>query len=160
MALKFYVTIKGTKTANFKGESLGKGHENELEGLGFQYGVSVPRDPATGAATGKRQHGPVTMTKAWGAASPQLFQALVLNEALEVRFEFYRADRTGLEAVFQRITLGSANVVSINQHVEPNYDPGRMKYPELEEIAFVFGRIAIENLPGSTEARDDWAGPS
>ena len=158
MALRFYVTIKGTKTGNFKGESLRKGHENELEGLGFQYGVRVPVDPATGTATGKREHGPVTMTKAWGAASPQLFQALVMNEALDsVRFEFYRVDRTGVEGIFQRITLGSASVASINQHVEPTYDPARVNYPELEEIAFVFGKITIENVPGNTAAMDDWA---
>jgi type VI secretion system secreted protein Hcp len=156
MALKFFVTIDGEKTGAFKGETLQKGREKQLEGLGFQYGLSLPYDPATGQATGKRQHDTVTMTKAWGAASPQLFQALVTNELLKsVKFEFIRMDRSGVESVFQRITLESAAVASINQHVEPNYAPATANFPEFEEIAFVFQRITIENIPGSTTATDD-----
>jgi len=38
---------------------------------GASYIVS-PRDSATGQASGKRQHKPVTFVKEWGAASPQL----------------------------------------------------------------------------------------
>ncbi len=36
------------------------------------YTVKGPRDSASGQATGKRQHGPVTFVKEWGAATPQL----------------------------------------------------------------------------------------
>lgn len=38
---------------------------------GASYMVA-PRDSATGMATGKRQHSPITIVKQWGAASPQL----------------------------------------------------------------------------------------
>lgn len=154
MALKFKVTIKGSKTA-FKGE-VTKGGEG-LEGLAFQYGISVPYDPATGMATGKHEHGTVSMTKAWGAASPQLVQALVNNETLtSVRFEFYRRDPTGVESVFHRITLESALVVGINQHIEPTYVPATANYSELEEITFAYGKITIENPLAGTTAVDDW----
>ena len=34
--------------------------------------VVAPRDSATGMATGKRQHAPITVVKEWGAASPEL----------------------------------------------------------------------------------------
>ena len=36
------------------------------------YEVKGPRDVATGQASGKRQHGSITIVKEWGAASPQL----------------------------------------------------------------------------------------
>lgn len=36
------------------------------------YEVKSPRDIATGQASGKRQHGSITIVKEWGAASPQL----------------------------------------------------------------------------------------
>ena len=36
--------------------------------------VPNPRDSASGQATGKRQHKPVTITKEWDAASPQLMK--------------------------------------------------------------------------------------
>jgi hypothetical protein len=34
--------------------------------------VVAPRDSASGMATGKRQHAPITVVKEWGAASPDL----------------------------------------------------------------------------------------
>ena len=37
--------------------------------------IYAPRDSASGMATGKRQHGPVTFVKEWGAATPQLAAA-------------------------------------------------------------------------------------
>jgi type VI secretion system secreted protein Hcp len=111
MAQRFFVTIEGEKTGAFKGESLLQRHQGQVEGLGFQYGLSLSYDLETGQASGKRQHGSVTMTKAWGAASPQLFQALVNNELLKVvTFEFYRVDRSGVEALFQKVTLDQATV--------------------------------------------------
>lgn len=36
------------------------------------YHVKAPRDVATGQATGKRTHHPVTFVKEWGPATPQL----------------------------------------------------------------------------------------
>lgn len=36
------------------------------------YEVKAPRDVATGQASGKRQHKPITITKEWGASTPQL----------------------------------------------------------------------------------------
>lgn len=36
------------------------------------YQVKSPRDAASGLASGKRQHRPVTFVKEWGAATPQL----------------------------------------------------------------------------------------
>ena len=36
--------------------------------------VPNPRDSASGQATGKRQHKPITITKEWDAASPQLMK--------------------------------------------------------------------------------------
>ena len=82
MAYEFYVTVDGTKQGRFKGESKREQHAHKLAGLSFSYEVSSPRDASTGQATGKRRHGPVTFTKAWGAATPQLFEALVTNEVL------------------------------------------------------------------------------
>jgi hypothetical protein len=38
------------------------------------YWLTGPRDAASGQATGKRMHKPVTFIKEWGAASPQLMK--------------------------------------------------------------------------------------
>ena len=43
----------------------------------FHYNVKSPRDSASGMASGKRTHHPVTFVKEWGPSTPQLFQARV-----------------------------------------------------------------------------------
>jgi hypothetical protein len=48
MAQRFFVTIEGEKTGAFKGESLLQRHQGQLEGLGFQYGLSLSYDLETG----------------------------------------------------------------------------------------------------------------
>src|SRR5262249_1750627 len=78
----FYVSIQGAKQGKFKGEGA-HAHKNVIPAHSFSYEVISPRDVATGQATGKRQHSPVTISKEWGAASPQLFQAAVTNEPLQ-----------------------------------------------------------------------------
>lgn len=39
------------------------------------YNVKSPRDSASGQASGKRTHHPVTFVKEWGPTTPQLYQA-------------------------------------------------------------------------------------
>src|SRR5262249_42782078 len=95
----FYVSIQGAKQGKFKGEGA-HAHKNVIPAHSFSYEVISPRDVATGQATGKRQHSPVTISKEWGAASPQLFQAAVTNEPLQsVLFEFPVTDARGVEVV-------------------------------------------------------------
>jgi type VI secretion system secreted protein Hcp len=115
-----YVSIKGMKQGPFKGEVLQKGFEGKIAGLKFHYDVLSPRDPATGMATGKRQHKPVMITKEWGAASPQLFQALVTNEVLsEVVIDFVSVDPKGVMALSHSIKLTNAGIADISQSTEP-----------------------------------------
>ena len=42
------------------------------EAWAWDHSVKSPRDSATGQATGKRTHGPVTFVKEWGPSTPQL----------------------------------------------------------------------------------------
>jgi type VI secretion system secreted protein Hcp len=156
-AYEFYVTIEGTKQGKFKGESSRKGSENKSSGVRFQYEVKLPRDINTGQATGKRQHGPVIITKLWGSASPQLFQALVTNEALKsVLIEFVRTNPQGQEYIFQIIKLTNASIASIRQYANVA-NPGETVTPGgLEDVAFTFQRIEITNQDGKTMAMDDW----
>lgn len=46
------------------------------------YHVKDPRASASGQATGKRTHYPVTFVKEWGAATPQLYQVNVTSIGL------------------------------------------------------------------------------
>ena len=59
MAVQIYASFKGVKQGGFKGESNQKGREGTIPCVGFSYGVIVPRDVATGQASGKRQRRPL-----------------------------------------------------------------------------------------------------
>ncbi len=150
---EFYVLIEGPKQGPFANESVRKGHANRVVGLNFDYLVKTPRDPTTGVATGKRQHGPVVITKEWGAASPQLFQALVSNELLKaVVVEFYQVNQsTGAEELAMLVTLTNATVSEIHQRSPSAANLGRR---QLEDVSFTFGAIEIQHLPGKTMATD------
>ena len=162
-AYEFYVTIEGTKQGKFKGESTRKGSENKIAGVRFLYEVKAATDQR-GMATGKRQHAPLIVTKEWGAASPQIFQALATNEALKSVFiEFVRTDPNGQVYVFQTIRLTNALINSIKLYTsvadsststaktQAAYDTH-----EMEDISFTFQRIEITNVQGKTAAADDW----
>ncbi len=154
MAYEFYVTIEGTKQGKLIGDSTKRAHKGKIVGLVFDYEVVSPRDASTGQATGKRQHKPVMFTKRWGAATPQLFEALVTNEVLKtVLFEFVRTDAKGVEHVYHTIKLSNATVAQIHQHADADTH-------ELEHVSFTFQKIEIENKDGKTTASDDWTSPS
>ena len=159
MANEFYVTIEGIKTGLFHGESSRDAHGNRIACLEFFYEVISPRDPATGIPTGKRQHKPITITKEWGAASPQIFHALTTNEALKsVLFEFMQTTPTGTEEVFQTIRLTGAAISAFRQSIgnveDFAYDATRDSR-KLESVTFNFRTIEIKNIAAKTSASDD-----
>lgn len=153
MAYEFYVTIEGTKQGKFKGDSKRRAHKDQIVGLAFDYEVGSLRDAASGQATGKRQHKPVTITKRWGAATPQLYQALITNEILKsVLIEFMKTSPNGEEYVYHKIKLTNAAITLIHQYA--NADTR-----EVEDVSFVFQKIEIENIDGKTSVTDDWSHP-
>ena len=80
------------------------------------------------------------------------------NEVLKsVVFEFTKANANGEESVFHKVTLTNATVSNIRSYLDltdTSGDPfdGRT----LEDVSFVYQKIAIENLDGKTAAIDDW----
>ena len=148
-AVQIFIAVEGTKQGKFKGESTAKPFKDQSRVLKFSYGVVSPRDVSTGQPSGKHQHKPVVITREPGAASPQFFTALVTNEVLKpVVIQFLRGNvNTGINEVQQTITLTNPSISDFRQYVG---DDGRW----LEDVAFVFQQIQIENKPGKTMAVD------
>jgi type VI secretion system secreted protein Hcp len=158
-----YVSAKGARLGQFKGElpSPPKGFENKIPGSKFHYEVISPRDPATGLPMGKRQHRPVTITKEWGAASPQFFQALISNETLtEVIIDFVTPDAkqpgmaSGGIILSHTIKLTNATVSNISYSTEP-LPTGGLRL--LEDVSFTFQKIELIDVKGNGMAMDTWA---
>jgi|SRR6516225_5127743 type VI secretion system secreted protein Hcp len=167
MAFQAHISIKGKKQGQFMGEGIqDKRKDKWMPVLAFGYGVTSPRDAATGQAKGKRQHKPIVITKEWGAASPQIFQALTNNEAIDsVELEFTRINPNGEEYVYHTIKLTNANIIEIRQytahsHSETGQAAGHTPSAdtfELEDVSFTFQKIEIENKDGKTTSSDNWS---
>ena len=157
MAYEYYVTITGEKQGAFKGETPRESQTGKIPCLAFDYGVQSPRDVATGQPSGKRQHQPITITKEWGASTPQIFQALTTNERLpSVLFEFVRTTPEGLEEVHHTIKLTNATISSVKQYVGTVKHENTADTHELEDVSFTFQQIDLDNKGGSTSASDNW----
>jgi type VI secretion system secreted protein Hcp len=161
MAYEAYMTIEGVKQGKFKGESIRGPHKDKMGVLGFEYEVVSPRDVASGQASGKRQHKPVKIIKEWGAASPQLFQAVTTNEVLKsVLFEFIRTTPEGKEDIHYTIKLTNATVCGHHKFTDKGAKHEETADThELEEISFTFQKIELESKWGKTMANDDWTAP-
>jgi type VI secretion system secreted protein Hcp len=153
MPQELNIAIKGKKQGQFKSDT----SDSKIIGRALSYEVKSPRDAATGQASGKRQYSPITITKEWGACSPQLFQALVTNEVLEsVVLEFVRSGPDGKKIVVYTITLTNASVSNLksyrDEHAAP--DAGVL---ELEDVSLTFEKIDVQHNPTKTTAHDDVA---
>jgi type VI secretion system secreted protein Hcp len=149
-----FVTITGANQGLFAGDSLDASHKNASIVLTFDQEVKSPRDPASGLATGKRQHSPVTFRKNASKSSVQLFQALVNNEVLKsVVFDFTAADPTGVMKVFKRVTLTNAVLSDLHQKAQAG------KSTWTDDVSLVFQKIEILDASTGTVASDSQFGP-
>jgi type VI secretion system secreted protein Hcp len=154
MAYQFYLTVKGQKQGEFKGEGRRKG---KIEVRGFEHTITSPRDTATGQASGKRQHSPLKIYKEWGPATVQFFEALVTNENLtSVHLEAYRPNPAGKEEVYFTITLTDATVSSLHEVLDNALHGSVNDTHELEVIEFTYRKIEVTNKVSNTSAVDDW----
>ena len=164
MAYEFYISITGAKQGKFKGDSVGeKGTKDsrakgKIAGIRYSAETTSPRDAATGQATGKRIHKPITITKEWDAASPQIFAALVSNETLKtVLFEFVKPDAAGREEIYFTVTLTNAVISNVHSYLDLTDTSGdKFDAHDLEDVSFVIQKSTIEKKEANTVAEDDW----
>ena len=172
----YYLKIEGAKQGKFKGEATRAGQPDWIRGCKFSYQaasprdvatrqasgkrdmatgqasgqVVSPRDVATGQASGKRQHGSIVIVKEWGAASPQIAQAMNAGEVLtSVEMEFVRPGADGADVVYKTLKLTNATIASVRRLPGGNG-------PGLEEVSFTFQKIEAKGRDGRTMAMDDW----
>ena len=163
MAFPAYLSIRGVRRGQFKGETTHAARRDRwMEIVAFEMGLASPRDLATGQASGHRQHQPVKIVKEWGAASPQLLTACATNEILtEVVIEFTRTHPNGEDYVYQRVRLSDAAIAEIDRfRGEAEAHTEAANPHELEEVEFIFRRIEVEDIDGSTMFADDWVSPA
>ena len=129
-AFHSYVSFKGSKQGQLKGESSGKGgRENQgwFQLESFDLAGEVPVDASKpGAAQGKRTHKPFTITKEIDGSSPQLLQAHYSNEVFDNIVIQTLDDQN---KVSKRITLTNAVISDLR------------KSGTIESISFTYEKI-------------------
>ncbi len=163
MSFQCYISIKGKQQGQFKAETKKTGRSDKfMEFSDFKMGSLVPVDANSGAAKGARQHKPLVVTKERGAASPQILQAHWRNEILdEVVLEIVgRSDDGAKEVVQERITLQDAIIVAVDRY---SHSSAKSKSDAdvdyLEDVAFRYRHIMVENPAAGTSTSDDWNEP-
>ncbi|MBE7179278.1 MAG: type VI secretion system tube protein Hcp [Mucilaginibacter polytrichastri] len=161
MALTAYMTLKGSKSGDIKGDVIQKGREGQIAVYAAHQATTIPTDPASGMATGRRRHTPLIVTKEIDRSSAPMHTLVNTNELIkEVVVYFYGVPKTGsgaqmgVEAVVYTIKLTNARIVSITTEMENNrLDPGKT-LPILETIHFSFETIEWTWLNGGLTSVD------
>jgi type VI secretion system secreted protein Hcp len=156
-----YVKVTGEKQGFIKGSVTQKGREGLIQVYGLSHEIVSPRDSASGLATGKRVHRPLSIQKEIDRSTPQLYTALCTNEQVKtVTITMYRASPTGAESVYYTVELTGATIVSIESSVADSRDPTAAAMPTTEEVTFTYQSIKWIWADGAITAQDDWISPA
>jgi type VI secretion system secreted protein Hcp len=165
MALNAYLRLRGAKQGDIKGSVTQKGREGQIPVIAASHEVVSPRDAASGLATGKRQHKPLTITKELDRSTPLLAGALVNNETItSLTLDFFAAQAgpgatAGVETNTYTIALVNASIASIHMVMPNDKDPALANLATYEEIAFTYQKITWTWNDGAITASDDWQAP-
>jgi type VI secretion system secreted protein Hcp len=156
MTYQVYATVTGAKQGVFKGGSTQKGREGKIHAASVDYGVAIPRDAGSGLATGKRIEQPLIFSTQWDASSPQFFTAAYTNEVLTtVLFEYYGADKSGVEKLNHTVKLTNAIIIEIKEAYASVTPDGAADGKDMQTISLTFQKIEITNTISGTTAIDD-----
>jgi type VI secretion system secreted protein Hcp len=147
-----YMLIIGSH-GSIQGESTAQGHQgwiffrdasapsvSEITALQNERSVAVqsPRDPMSGAPSGKRQHGPVTIIKEIDKSSPRLSEACASGQHFkEVDIAFVRQEK-GHEIVGPTYKLTDAIITAV-ERVKVSSGGDRPR----ESVTFDYAKIEI-----------------
>lgn len=149
-ALNAYLRMKGQKVGDIKGSVAKKGREDSIEILSLNHEVSMPRDAASGLATGKRQHKPMVLTMELGKATSAIQQAFLDNELLtSVELNVFGPDAKGAETLTYTVKLTNASISAIRLLPGPNDKV-------VQEVSLTYQKIEWIWRDGNITAMDDW----
>jgi type VI secretion system secreted protein Hcp len=160
MPMPAHLTLEGESQGKIDGSSEMKGREKTILVEAMTHEINIPRDPQTGLATGKRVHGPLTITKVFDKSSPKLYQALVTGEHMKnVTIKWYRISPKGQEEHYFTHALTDAIIVSIRPWMANCLDPKTESFTHMEDLSFTYKKIKWTWVIDGIESEDSWAVP-
>lgn len=136
-----------------EGEDIVLGVRDVIQLFGFEAGLKVPIDAASGQQTGSRQHQPIVIRKRIDKATPLLVNALLQSQVVdEATLAFYRPNGAGMEHYFS-VVLTNGRVVGVNHSTGASTDASE---PVTEEVSLVFHTITWTFEPSGATTQDTW----
>jgi type VI secretion system secreted protein Hcp len=158
-----FLSVSGSKAGAIAGEAHDSAHKNEIEVLGWSWGMQGRRDLGGGGqATGRATVRELTILKRVDKASTALMSALRTNEAIKAKLTLRKTGKSQLEFLTIEIEDGRVNSVDL----EGGDVSGGSAL--IERIAFTFNKITVTYVPqgpdgraqGATSFNDTWSAAS
>lgn len=143
MAQDIFLKAQGQKSGKIAGEADDPDHKDEIEVVGWSWGMTSPTDLTTGHATGKLSMRALTITKNVDKATTALMSALASNETItKALLTVRKAGKTGKPIEYLKITVEQARLIS-HQVRTGNNNPAIL----VEELSLAFQKITVEYTP-------------
>jgi type VI secretion system secreted protein Hcp len=145
-----FMTLTGQKSGNVRGGVTQKGRENSILVAAFDDEIVSPRDPASGLATGQRQHKPLKVTIEIDQSAPILYQMLATNENItNLELKFWRPSAVGVDAQFYTVKLTNASIADIHATTDASHTT-------MLDVSFTYQKIQWTWVEGGVTAVDNW----
>lgn len=144
-AVDYFLKIDGVD-----GESTDPSHRNEIEIESFSWGVSTPRDSASGQSTGRRQYQPIIIRKRIDKSSPLLARAAAVGEHLKKGVLVAR-DENGNE--FEMLSFFDIFVEEFKQSGDQGSHPTESLSFNYQKIEFSYTPVGADGKPGTPVVR-------
>jgi type VI secretion system secreted protein Hcp len=155
-----FLSVNGAQHGAINGEAQDDKHKNEIEVLGWSWGMQGKSSVGGGAATGKATMRELRILKRVDKASTALMSALRSNETIKKAVLTVRkVGKTQLE--YLKITVEDGRLVLLE--IEAGNESS--SHALYERLAFSFNKISVEYTPqgqdgqalGSTNFEDQWS---
>lgn len=136
-----FLKIDGTRQGPIKGEAADAGHKDEIDVLGWTWGMEG--NLIHGQATAKTSVRELKITKRVDKATTGLMSALRSNEVLKKAILTVRKAGGTTPVEYYTITLEKGRITSLMQRSGDETDPAALN----EEVSIAFSKIAVEYKP-------------
>ena len=154
-----FLSVNGARHGQISGEAHDEKHKNEVEVLGWSWGMQGKASLGGGGATGKATIRELKVTKRVDKASTALMAALRSNEPIKhAVLTVRKAGKIPLE--YLKIKIEDGRVMSLDIEAGDEANSSAL----VEKVTFSFNRISIEYTPqgpdgnalGATSFEDQW----
>jgi len=142
-----FLSLSGAKAGAIAGEAQDSDHKNEIEVLGWSWGMAGKRDVASGLASGRTTVRELSILKRVDKATTPLMNACRTNEMIKGTLTLRKAGKSPLEYLkisFENGLVNSYDVQAGDTSGSPTL---------VERVTFSFEKITIEYTPQGADGR-------